>query len=63
MYWESPALSNMISGYSRQPVTRLITRYRMTGRRQRTVSGFQPKHTGQDIRLLAALHERHKAKA
>ena len=56
----------MISGYSRQQVTRLIARYRKTGRlqyRQGTVSGLQPKHTGQDIRLLAVMDDRHKAVA
>ncbi len=47
------------SGYSHQQLTRLIARYRKTGRLQRTVSGFEPKYTGQDIRLLAAMDERH----
>ena len=51
-----------ISGYSRQQLTRLITQYRKTGRlqrRQRTVSGFKQKYTNTDIRLLAAMDERH----
>jgi hypothetical protein len=51
-----------ISGYSRQQLTRLIAQYRQTGRlrcRQRTVSGFKLKYTKQDIRLLAAMDERH----
>jgi transposase InsO family protein len=51
-----------ISGYSRQQLTRLIAQYRKTGRlqrRQRTVSGFKPKYTEKDIRLLAAMDERH----
>lgn len=52
-----------ISGYSRQQLTRLVAQYRQTGRlqrRQRTVSGFTPKYTEQDIRLLAAMDERHE---
>jgi len=51
-----------ISGYSRQQLTRLIAQYRKTGqikRSQRTVSGFKQKYTEQDIRLLAAMDERH----
>lgn len=51
-----------ISGYSRQQLTRLIAQYRKTGRlqrRQRTASGFKPRYTEQDIRLLAAMDERH----
>jgi len=51
-----------ISGYSRQQLTRLIGQYRKTGRlqrRQRTVSGFKSKYTEKDIRLLAAMDERH----
>lgn len=51
-----------ISGYSRQQLTRLIAQYRKNGRlqrRQRTVSGFKQKYTQQDIRLLAAMDERH----
>ena len=51
-----------ISGYSRQQLTRLIAQYRRTGRlqrRQRTVSGFKSKYTEKDIRLLAAMDERH----
>jgi transposase InsO family protein len=51
-----------ISGYSRQQLTRLIAQYRKTGRlqrRQRTVSGFKPKYIEKDIRLLAAMDERH----
>jgi len=51
-----------ISGYSRQQLTRLIAQYTKSGRlrrRQRTVSGFQRKYTQNDIRLLAAMDERH----
>ena len=51
-----------ISGYSRQQLTRLIAQYRKTGRlrrRQRTVAGFKQKYTERDIRLLAAMDERH----
>ena len=51
-----------ISGYSRQQLTRLIAQYRKTGRlqrRQRTVAGFKSRYTEQDIRLLAAMDERH----
>jgi transposase InsO family protein len=51
-----------ISGYSRQQLTRLIAQYRKTGRlrrRQRTVSGFKLKYSEKDIRLLAAMDERH----
>ena len=51
-----------ISGYSRQQITRLITQYRKTGkckRRQRTMAGFARKYTHRDIRLLAAMDERH----
>ena len=51
-----------ISGYSRQQLTRLIAQYRKTGklkRQQRTLAGFARKYTLQDIRLLAAMDERH----
>ncbi len=51
-----------VSGYSRQQVTRLIAQYRKTGtvtRRPRTVAGFALKVTAADIRLLAAMDERH----
>jgi len=51
-----------ISGYSRAQMTRLINQYQKTGRirhRQRTVKGFIPKYTRQDIRLLAKLDELH----
>ena len=51
-----------ISGYSRQQLTRLIAQHRKTGRlqrRQRTVCGFKQKYTATDIRLLAAMDERH----
>ena len=51
-----------VSGYSRQQITRLIRQYRQTGtlkRRQRTVAGFTRKYTATDIRLLAAMDERH----
>ena len=51
-----------VSGYSRAQVTRLIKQYRETGRRrprQRTVRGFTRRYTKADIRLLAAMDERH----
>ncbi len=51
-----------ISRYSRQQLTRLIAQYRETGRlrrQQRTVAGFKKKYTEKDIRLLAAMDERH----
>lgn len=52
-----------VSGYSRQQITRLITQYRDSGqlkRRQRTVTGFVARYTKEDIRLLAAMDERHE---
>ena len=51
-----------VSSYSRAQVKRLIKRYRETGRltpRQRTVRGFTRRYTKVDIRLLAAMDERH----
>jgi len=51
-----------MSGYSRQQLTRLIHHYRQTGRvrrRPRTVQGFARRYTVEDIRLLAAMDERH----
>jgi len=51
-----------MSGYSRQQLTRLIHHYRQTGRvrrRHRTVQGFARRYTVEDIRLLAAMDERH----
>jgi transposase InsO family protein len=51
-----------ISGYSRQQITRLARQYRDTGRlvcRQRTTHGFSRRFTDEDIRLLAAMDERH----
>ena len=51
-----------VSGYSRAQLKRLIKRYRETGRltpRQRTVRGFTRRYTKVDIRLLAAMDERH----
>lgn len=51
-----------ITGYSRQQVTRLLKQYRDTGkieRQQRTHQGFKSIYTPEDIRLLAALDERH----
>jgi len=51
-----------MSGYSRQQLTRLIQQYRQTGyvtRRPRTVQGFVRRYTEDDIRLLAAMDERH----
>ncbi|WP_206675356.1 DDE-type integrase/transposase/recombinase [Mariprofundus sp. KV] len=49
-----------LSGYSRQQITRLITRHRETGhihRRQRTTNGFKPKFTREDIILLAEVDQ------
>jgi transposase InsO family protein len=51
-----------ITGYSRQQITRLVKQYRDTGRierQQRTYQGFERLYTAEDIRLLAALDERH----
>ena len=51
-----------ITGYSRQQVTRLVKQYRDTGkieRRQCTHQGFKSVYAAEDIRLLAALDERH----
>ena len=51
-----------VSGYSRAQVKRLIKRYRETGKLspcQRTVQGFARRYTKADIRLLAAMDERH----
>lgn len=52
-----------VSGYSRQQITRLVSQYRDTGklqRRHRTVAGFARRYTLEDIRLLAAMDERHE---
>ena len=51
-----------VSGYSRQQITRLIAQYVKTGRlrrRQCTTNGFSRRYTAADIRLLAAMDERH----
>ena len=51
-----------VSGYSRAQVKRLIKQYWDTGRlapRQRTVRGFARRYSKADIRLLAAMDERH----
>jgi DNA-binding MarR family transcriptional regulator len=51
-----------ITGYSRQQITRLVKQYRDTGkieRRQHTYQGFERLYLAEDIRLLAALDERH----
>jgi transposase InsO family protein len=51
-----------ITGYSRQQLTRLVKQYRATGkieRQQCTHQGFKSIYTAEDIRLLAALDERH----
>src|SRR5664279_2464539 len=51
-----------ITGYSRQQITRLVKQYRDTGkieRQQRTYQGFERVYTNEDIRLMAALDERH----
>jgi DNA-binding transcriptional ArsR family regulator len=55
-----------ITGYSRPQITRLIKQYRDTGkieRQQRTYQGFERRYSAEDIRLLAALDERHKRPA
>jgi len=51
-----------ITSYSRQQMTRLIKRYRTTGkiqRRHKTINGFQSVYTADDIRLLAELDKLH----
>jgi transposase InsO family protein len=51
-----------ITGYSRQQITRLVKQYRDTGRierQQRIYQGFERLYLAEDIRLLAALDERH----
>ena len=51
-----------VSGYSRPQLTRLLRQYRETGRvvrLQRTTNGFSRRFTAADIRLLAAMDERH----
>ena len=51
-----------VSGYSRAQLTRLIKQYRETGElvhRPATVRGFARRYTKADIRLLAAMDERH----
>ncbi len=51
-----------LTGYSRQQITRLIKRHCDTGkieRQQRVYQGFERRYTVEDIRLLAALDERH----
>ena len=51
-----------VSGYSRAQVKRLIKQYRETGEltpRRGTAQGFARRYTKADIRLLAAMDERH----
>ena len=51
-----------VSGYSRAQVKRLIKRYRETGKlapRHCTARGFARRYTQADMRLLAAMDERH----
>jgi transposase InsO family protein len=51
-----------VTGYSRQQLTRLIGQYRNTGgivRQRRRHRGFERQYRDEDIRLLAALDERH----
>ena len=50
-------------GYSCQQITRLIRQYRAGRlvRQQRTANGFSRRFTAEDIRLLAAMGERHAA--
>lgn len=52
-----------VSGYSRQQLTHLVRQYRDTCRFelcQRAVAGFANRYTLEDIRLLAAMDERHE---
>lgn len=51
-----------MSGYSRQQLTRMIQRYCKYGklkRYQKTLNGFEPVYTTEDIKLLAELDKRH----
>ena len=51
-----------VSGYSLAQVKRLVKPYRETGKlvpRQRTTRGFARRYTKADVRLLAAMEERH----
>lgn len=51
-----------VSGYSRQQLTRMIQRYTEQGilkRYQKTVNGFEPFYTAEDIKLLAQIDQRH----
>lgn len=51
-----------VSGYSRAQVKRLVKQYRETGRltpRHCTAGGFARRYTKADMRLLAAMDERH----
>jgi hypothetical protein len=51
-----------ITGYSRQQTTRLIKQYCDIGkvkRQQGAYQGFERLYSGEDIRLLASLDERH----
>ncbi len=53
---------NKVSGYSRQPLSRLIGQYRDSGfirSAQRPTNGFRYQYTREDIALLAKLDERH----
>jgi len=51
-----------ITGYSRQQLTRMISRFQKEGRlkrRQKTSNGFEAIYTSKDIQLLAELDQRH----
>ena len=51
-----------ITGYSRQQLTRMISRFQREGhlkRRQKTSNGFEAIYTPKDIQLLAELDQRH----
>ena len=51
-----------VTGYSRASITRLITQFDQRGRlqyQQRTTNGFRRCFTPADVRLLAAMDERH----
>ena len=52
-----------MTGYSRQQVTRLIGKYKRTGRiewRPCGDNGFSKRYTNEDVRLLALMDERHE---
>jgi transposase InsO family protein len=51
-----------VSGYSRQQMSRLIKQYANTGEliaKHKTANGFERRYTGEDVKLLAQMDERH----